>query len=205
LVFNSLEYIEAELDNYSILITPHITQPFPVDDQRPMEKDILKTGMFNAGFYAVRNDGIANNFLNWWKERMIDQCYEKPKEGLNVDQKWLNFLPFYFEKVKILKHAGCNLAYWNFHERVIEKRNGKFIANNEPLLFLHYSGYSLEYPNLISRHQTRFVREKNQVLNELFDLYRQRLIENRHEELQKIACHYKKSPRGFFIKLGFKK
>jgi hypothetical protein len=205
LIFDSFRYIETELDSFSILVTPHVTQPFPVDEHKPREKDILKTGMFNAGFYALKNDDIANKFLSWWKVRMIDQCYERPKEGLNADQKWLNFLPFYFEKVKIIRHSGCNLAYWNYHERTVEKKNGFFFVNNESLLFFHYSGYSLKHPELISRHQDRFVMQENPAVEELFNICRQILIQNGHEALQKIPCYYKKSSSGLLGKLGLKK
>jgi len=205
LIFDSLSYIESELRNFSILLTPHITQPFPVDAHKPMEKNILKTGMFNAGFYALRNDENSKKFIDWWKERMVDQCYERSKEGLNADQKWLNFLPFYFENVKSVTHAGCNLAYWNFHERSIEKKQDKFFANNQPLLFFHYSGYSLNYPDLISRHQDRFDMKENAAVHEIFKFYQQVLVQNDHEKFQKISCYYQKSSGGILKKLGLKK
>ena len=205
MIFDSLTYLEAELNNFSILLTAHITRPFPNDGCKPEEKTILKTGMFNAGFYAVTNDENGKGFINWWKERMVDQCYERPKEGLNADQKWLNFLPLYFKKVKILDHPGCNLAYWNFHERTIEKKQERFFANDQPLIFFHYSGYSLSYPDLISRHQDRFDMKANTALNELYDLCRQSLVTNRHEDFLKIPCYYQKSSGGLLKKFGLKK
>ena len=204
LIFDSLGYIESELGNFPILLTAHITKPFPNDGCKPEEKTVLKTGMFNAGFYAVRNDETGKNFIDWWKERMVDQCYERPKEGLNADQKWLNFLPFYFKRVKALEHPGCNLAYWNFHERTIEKKQDKFFVNNQPLLFFHYSGYSPNYPDLISRHQDRFDMKANPALKELFNICRENLLQNGHEDIQKISCYYQKSPLGLLKKLGLK-
>ncbi len=205
LILDSLAYIESELNNFSILLTAHVTQPFPNDGRKPVEKTILKTGMFNAGFYAVKNDENGKRFIDWWKERMIDQCYERPKEGLNADQKWLNFLPFYFKKVKISDHPGCNLAYWNFHERIIEKKDEKFFANDQPVIFFHYSGYSLKSPDLISRHQDRFDMKTNPAVNELFNIARQSLVQNRHEDIEKISCYYQKSSGGLLKKLGLKK
>ena len=205
MIFDSLAYLESELNNFSILLTAHITRPFPNDGRKPVEKTILKTGMFNAGFYAVRNDENGKSFINWWKERMVDQCYERPKEGLNADQKWLNFLPLYFKKVKILDHAGCNLAYWNFHERTIVKKQENFFANDQPVIFFHYSGYSLSYPDLISRHQDRFDMNANDAVNELYNLCRQSLVQNRHEDFLKIPCYYQKSSSGLLEKLGLKK
>jgi hypothetical protein len=205
LIFDSLGYIENALNDSSILLTPHITRPFPLDNRKPEEKTILKTGMFNAGFYALRNDDIAKAFLNWWKERMIDQGYERPKEGLNADQKWLNFLPLYFNNVRILTHAGCNVAYWNLHERNIEKRGDKFFVNNEPLFFFHYSGYSVQQPDKISRHQDRFSFEVRPELKELFDLYHATLINNNHEKMLSLKCYYQKDAGSIFKKLGLKK
>src|SRR5262245_33603483 len=201
LIFHSLSYIESELNNSSILLTAHITRPFPNDGRKPEEKTILKTRMFNAGFYAVRNDENGKSFINWWKERMVDQCYERPKDGLNVDQKWLNFLPLYFKNVKFLDHPGCNLAYWNFHERTITKKQENFFANDQPIIFFHYSGYSLKYPDLVSRHQDRFEMQTNPALNELFNICRENLVRNRHEDFQKVPCYYQKSSGGLLKKL----
>jgi hypothetical protein len=205
LIFDSLGYIESELNNFSILLSAHVTKPFPNDGRKPEEKTILKTGMFNAGFYAARNDENGKNFIGWWKERMIDQCYERPKEGLNADQKWLNFLPFYFKGVKVVEHPGCNLAYWNFHERTLEKKQEKFFVNNKSLLFFHYSGYSADHPDLISRHQDRFNLRDNPVLKDLFKLYHNTLLKNDHEKLLLIKCCYQKSTGGLLKKLGLKK
>lgn len=204
LLFDSLKTVEDELAGASILLTPHILSPFTDDNSSPKEKDILKTGMFNAGFYALSNDSTAKAFVDWWKERMKDQCYERPKEGLNVDQKWLNFVPFYFTNTKVLKHPGCNAAYWNLHERNLEKKGNSFTVNGEPLIFYHFSGYSLQYPDKISRHQARFAMDTNPAVKDLFSQYREILIKNRHEEMLQLACYYKKE-KGLLQKLGLKK
>lgn len=204
LLFDSLKAVEEELAGASILLTPHILSPFPDDNNNPKEKDILKTGMFNAGFYALSNDSTAKAFIDWWKERMKDQCYERPKEGLNVDQKWLNFVPLYFPHVKVLKHPGCNAAYWNLHERNLEEKGNSFTVNGEPLIFYHFSGYSLQQPGKVSRHQTRFAMDTNPAVKELFSQYRDLLRMNRHEEMLQLACYYKKE-KGLLQKLGLRK
>ncbi|HEY6503091.1 MAG TPA: hypothetical protein VIZ28_03870 [Chitinophagaceae bacterium] len=203
LLFDAPGFIDEELDHSSILLTPHITAALPADDCSPKEKDILKTGMFNAGFYALKNDDTANTFVRWWKDRMIDQCYERPKEGLNVDQKWLNFVPLYYKNVKVLQHPGCNAAYWNLHERHIEKKGDNFFVNNMPLIFFHFSGYSFHQPGKISRHQTRFDMNSNKALKELFAIYHQALTANKHKEMLAFSCFYKKE-KGFLQKLGLK-
>ena len=170
LVFDSLEPIERRLDEFPVLITPHITSSYPDDGKRPMEREMLKNGIYNAGFFALKTDDTGIKFLNWFKIRMTDQCYVNAKEAMNADQSWFNFIPVYFNKARLLDHPGCNVAYWNLHEKIISKQGGKYFANDEPLVFFHYSGYSLKEPGLISRHQDRFDMKENQTINELLNI-----------------------------------
>jgi hypothetical protein len=205
LVTNSLQFIEEQLLLHSVLLTPHIMSPLPIDGKRPHETGILKTGIYNAGFFAVNNDDTGKKFLNWWKEILLDYCYEDSSRGLASDQSWLNFVPLFFNNVGIIKHPGCNAAYWNLHERNIEKKNNKFIVNKEyPLIFFHFSGYSFKHPELLSKHQDRFSMSKNIAVKELFMQYNKALMVNRHEEMLKIPCSYRK-PKRLLQKLGLKK
>ena len=197
LVFESLQYLEDELDQHSVLLTPHIRTPFPLDNKRPFEREMLKNGIYNAGFFAIKNDGVGQAFLKWWMQRMIDQCYVDLKEGMFVDQKWLNLAPLFFPQVKLLDHPGCNVAYWNLHERTVVKDQGKFWVNNKPLLFFHFSGYSMKEPGLISRHQDRVQMEDQPALKELFFIYQEALIRNEHVKMQELSCYYKK--KGSFL------
>jgi len=201
LVFDSFKFFEEQLADHSILLTPHITKPYPEDTHRPQEKEILKTGIFNGGFLGLRNDENSLALLDWFKTRMVDQCYERPKEGLNVDQKWLEFVPLYFKNVKVILHAGCNVAYWNLHQREIRKKGDKYFANDEPLIFFHYSGYSVQDPDQVSRHQDRISIEGNTELKELFEFYRRTLIANDHEKMLSLKCFYKKPSKNPFRKL----
>jgi hypothetical protein len=193
LVFSSMEFIEKQSKEFSILLAPHIVSPLPNDGKRPHEMGILKTGIYNAGFFAVRNDQTGNAFLNWWKDILVDYCYEDGKNGLASDQSWLNFVPLFFRDVKIIDHPGCNAAYWNLHERSIEENGDGYLVNKEfPLLFFHFSGYSIHHPSLISRHQDRFSMEDNFAIKKIFNIYHRALLQNGHEWFQKIPFYYKK-------------
>lgn len=205
LVTSSLQFIEEQLEQDSILLTPHILSPLPDDGKRPHETAILKTGIYNAGFFAARNDENGIAFLQWWRNILVDYCYEDSKRGLASDQSWLNFVPLFFKKVGIIRHPGCNVAYWNLHETLIEKSKNNYIVNKEfPLLFFHFSGYSVHYPELLSKHQTRFAINENAAVEELFRQYHSNLISNNHLELQKIDCVYARF-KTIFQRLGFKK
>lgn len=204
LVFNSLRFIEEELEKKSILLTPHIVTPYKKDGKRPFEREMLKNGIFNGGFFAVKNDEQGAAFLSWWKERMIDECYVDLKQGMFVDQKWLNLAPVFFPALRWLQHRGCNAAYWNLHERVISKTGDQYYINEEPLLFFHFSGYSIDSPNEISRHQDRISMNDNAAVKELFELYQSTLEKNKHSQMLKIDCYYDKS-KSLLKKLGLKK
>ncbi|MFX8895502.1 hypothetical protein ABTM96_20420, partial [Acinetobacter baumannii] len=62
-------------------------------------------------------------FLNWWSDRLIDQCYYNFAEGMGVDQAWLNIVPLFFKEVCVANHKGLNVAYWNLHERKLSIHN----------------------------------------------------------------------------------
>jgi hypothetical protein len=205
-VFDSFEYIDKVLDTFSIIVSPHIRSPYPEDDKRPAENVILNVGNFNGGFFAMRNDANAKAFLDWWKRKMKDKCYEDPCEGLFDDQIWLNFVPLYFNDVFILDHDGYNVAYWNLHEKNIEKKGSGYSVNqNFPLAFFHFSGYSVEKPDILARHQNRYGLADFPVIGELFQKYHTGLVQNRHQEFLLIKCFYRKrsAAKLFFKKASF--
>lgn len=204
LAFHSFTHLESMLDQHSILLTPHIMSPFP-DDHKPAERDILKAGVYNAGFLGLRNDSTTTDFLAWWKDRMVDQCYEKPKLGLTVDQNWLNLVPIYFSNVHIVRHPGFNVAYWNLHERKLSKKNEQYFVNEDsPLLFFHYSGYKIEHPDKVSKHQDRFDFKYSDVVKDLFGIYHEALIRNGHDKMKNLEFFYKQK-KSFLQKAGLKK
>jgi hypothetical protein len=193
LFFDSIGYVEKLLAVYSITLTPHIFSPFPFDKKRPQEKEILKTGLYNAGFFALRNDNTGNAFINWWGKRMIDQCYYNGVQGWSVDQNWLNLVPIYFDQVGIVEHRGYNVAYWNIHERNLSVKGNRFYVNeNEPLIFFHYSGYNIGNVNEFSKHQDRVQMTEYPELVELHKIYRDAVLKSDHSLYSALNYSYKK-------------
>jgi len=87
----------------------------------------------------------------------------------------------------------------------LENKDGKYYVNKKhPLLFFHFSGFSMEYPGLISRHQDRFAMHDNMIVKELFHLYHESLLKNNHNEISRLSCFYKKK-KNLWQKLGFRK
>lgn len=183
-VFRPLDIIFDRLNDYSIVLTPHIVSPM-TDDMKPGEVDFLACGQFNLGFIAVSNTDSAVKMLEWWQARCLEQGYNEPARGLFVDQKWINLVPCLFSDVYIEKSFGCNMAYWNLHERLLGKSNDTWMVNQtEPLYFFHFSGLLLSDENDISKHQNRFNLIQRPDLKELFSAYRQELRDNGHLNYQ---------------------
>jgi hypothetical protein len=190
LVFNDLNVVSDELSENSILITPHFFTGYN-DKLHQSERDFLNSGLYNAGFFAIKNDSIGKDFLKWWATKTKNEGYLRYDLGMGSDQLWFNFIPLFFEKVKISKHLGFNVAYWNLHERKISLTHGKFIVNETlDLVFYHFSGYNPAKANEISRHQNRFTFDNSPNLETIFSTYRNSLIESNTSSFETIQSKY---------------
>lgn len=142
-VFSSMaEVLEDLIGRNSIAVTPHMLAPSN-DFQSILDNEVgtLRYGMFNFGFLAVDpQKENAVKFIEFWKERLKRFCTEKTDEHVFTDQKWGNFLPSFYDDLKILRHPGMNVANWNLENRHISfDLAGELAVNNEPLVFYHFS------------------------------------------------------------------
>ncbi len=196
IVFQPLVRLSASLQTYSIVLTPHCCSPNP-DWLVPNDQTHLNTGIFNLGFIGLRNDAEARQFVHWWKDRLVTEGRHDLCAGLFVDQFWVNYAPVYWENVYVEKHLGYNVAYWNLHERFFSRRaDGTWLVNDAAeLQFFHYSGYGIHKPGDISKYQERYTFTERPDAWPLFDLYRQRLIDNGNETYRPYPCVYIKPPK----------
>lgn len=191
LVYSNLEGLDKQLENYNFVITPHILSPIAEDGLTLNEKQINRTGLYNLGFIAIKNIEESQRFINWWKERLYKYCYVNFNEGLFVDQIWVNFLPLFFENVLIEKDLGCNVAYWNLHERFVGVKNNQYYINNETSLkFYHFSGFQLGEPSIISKYQNRFTFEQRGDIKPLFENYCVVLNKYLYNKFIGLNCFY---------------
>ena len=172
-IFGSLDEVSQALDENYIVLTPHTLEPIPRDQLRPSEVDILCSGTFNLGFIGISNSKPTEVFLNWWEERLEFDCISNPKEMLFTDQRWIDFVPSYFD-YHVLRHPGYNVAYWNLHERVLSQNGEKIYANNLELKFFHFSGYNPNKPWILSKYvsdKPRVLVSKNPLLSFICSRY----------------------------------
>lgn len=185
LICAPLEPLFSLLERFNILLTPHCASPIPNDGFRPSEVDLLLTGSFNLGFVGLRRSEETRRFLAWWQDRCIALGYAELRSGLFVDQKWVNLVPSFFDSVHMVKDLGCNMAYWNLHERVLAQSSAGYRVNEiHPLRFFHFSGIDIEDEAQLSRHCSRYRLAERQDLIPLFREYRERITSMGYHEFK---------------------
>lgn len=189
-VFGPFSELEKEFIDSDIVLTPHITSPI-YDDKIPAENNFLNTGIYNLGFLAIKNTVNSRRMLSWWSMRLTTKGFNDVKNGMFTDQLWINFVPVFFERVKVFINPGYNMAYWNLSERVITEIDNAFLVNQDyPLIFFHFSGFSPASPDQISRYQNRFNFGIREDLKTVFQEYKRLLELNNYNYYQSIKCYY---------------
>jgi hypothetical protein len=174
-VYRELAPVISALAKEAIVLIPHAVSPTP--DQGQSDLNLLSCGVFNLGFIAVRNCSETRRFLSWWEERCLSLAFDDRRDAMFVDQKWVNLVPCFFNSVTILKHQGCNLAYWNLHERRLSDEADTLMVNGvDPLIFFHFSGISVDGGEQVSKNSDKFTLSNRPDLRCLFEGYREQLL-----------------------------
>lgn len=199
LVFGSLSPLYGLLSEHAILMIPHITEPIDVEDNHaPTERTFLQCGAYNLGFLGLADRPTTRRMLTWWRARCEAFGVSRPREGLFVDQKWMDLVPGLFGDVFVLRDPAYNVAYWNLHGRAITLEPEPTV-NGRPMGFFHFSGYDPEAPHVVSKHQTRFRMKDLGVVRELFSLYRDRLFAEGYREVSRWPYSYSEFDNGITI------
>ncbi|GAA1253298.1 FkbM family methyltransferase [Prauserella halophila] len=171
-VFSPMPEVAELALEHSIVLTPHFTAPLPRDGKEPGDAVIMGTGIFNLGFVGVGPG--SEEFLEFWAGRLRQDAIVAPAEQLFTDQRWVDQVPALFRHV-VLTDPGFNVAYWNLHERPVERSDdGAVTAGGHTLRFFHFSGYRPERPWLLTLHCARNPRvllSDNPDLRALCDAY----------------------------------
>lgn len=174
--FARFDPMVQQLANADLLLTPHSLSPIPDDGMTPRPLTLLRSGVFNGGYLGVRNTAQGKAFLAWLSSITQQYAYNAPKEGMCGDQRWLDLVPVLFPGAAICRHPGANVAYWNLHERRLQRHHsGQLTVNDEPLLFFHFSGFNIDKPTELSRHQNRHEVLADSPLAALLQIYCQQL------------------------------
>lgn len=177
-VYRPMNFLQEELRQHNILLTPHICSPIAPDGREPSENTFLNFGIYNLGFIAVANREETHSFLLWWKAHTYQQGYIDVYKGIFVDQLPINHAPIFFEGVKVLQDRGLNMAPWNLHERRLSYLSGRYLVNEEtPLMFYHFSSFKAGAPALPSHVYNRYRLSDRPDLALLYQEYNTVLLE----------------------------
>lgn len=183
-VFNPLDSLVGLLDEYEILLTPHQLTPEPASAKRAIldnEIGSLKFGIYNLGFVGVRAGGEGLRFAKWWRDRLLEYCYDDVPNGLFTDQRWCDHVPSFFNNVYIVKDPGCNVASWNISQRNVKVSNdGDILVNGSKLKFYHVTKYGP-----VGRAMTERYAEENTEIYEIWAWYGRKLSEFTSPEITK--------------------
>lgn len=141
-LLNPLDPLIDWLGEYDILLTPHLIDP-NTERMSILDNDLSasRTGIFNLGFLAIRTKGEGARFAKWWNDRLLEFCFDDMPNGIFVDQKWCDHVPALFDKVKIVRDPGYNIASWNLSQRTVAVgKDGQVRVNGDNLLrFWHFT------------------------------------------------------------------
>jgi hypothetical protein len=181
-VLSSLEEIDSLLDRHDIVLTPHQLEP----DENPQairdnEIGSLKYGIYNLGFLAVAGREEGLRFARWWRDRLLEHCYDDVPEGLFTDQRWCDLVPAFFASTHVLRDPGYNVASWNLSRRPISiGSDGVIRAAERPLRFFHFTKVNSVGETMLERYSGGRIE-----VFELIQWYRSRLIAHAPEHLPK--------------------
>jgi hypothetical protein len=178
--YQQLAYVDADiaftappeslvkcLNEFSVVLTPHTIIP----EQEVRDSFYLKSGVFNAGLVACRNDEIGGKFLDWWSARLESHCCDDINNGLFVDQKWLDLVPCLFPSVGILRNPGVNTGHWTLHNSEMKRDRESYWVNDSRVEAFHFSHLS----DLNQVHQfcltVKASTEKREALTSLVSSY----------------------------------
>ena len=192
-VFSPLKEVFVALETHQMVLTPHICSPTG-DVGHPQDKDLMRTGIYNLGFLAVKNTPEILKFVAWWDKRVKAYGYHDLSKGFFYDQIWLGYGPAFLDNVHVLRHLGYNMANWNLHERQVLCENQSYFVNNinTPLRFFHYSHYKMENEPQIASYNKNFDLENRLDIVPVFNLYKENLLANNYTALKKIYYVYGK-------------
>jgi hypothetical protein len=71
---------------------------------------------------------------------------------MHLDQRWIDLVPALFDDFAVLRDAASNVAYWNLPERNVEVDGERVLIDGRPCRFFHFSGFSPDAPQRVTRH-----------------------------------------------------
>ena len=171
-IFSPVDEILNRLDQYDMTLTPQIAGIHPIYSGEHPEWAMNVNGIFNLGFCGMRNNSTTRTIINWWLERLKDNCFADRSTGNFTDQKWMDWMPGFLgsESLYVFHNLGMNMAPWNYFERelymegdtiMVKYRTDDNPQRSDKLVFIHFAGYDYQKmkQGVISRKRIENLKE----------------------------------------------
>jgi Glycosyl transferases group 1 len=165
-VYDSLDFVLALARDRSAVLMPRL-KALPEDEKRPDYSDLLAAGIVDPGFVAVGRGEASEQFLSWWSRRS--------EESQAANTRCLDLVPDLFPSAAVVDDEGCNVSFWNLHERPLERRGDQILSAGRPLRFVHFAGFRPDRPYWLSEAATRVSVVNDPLLAELCGAYAEQL------------------------------
>jgi hypothetical protein len=132
--FSDPEPIFEEWGRFSIVLTEERWN-------KANRKNINRYGIYNTGFMGFKRDEQARQCLNWFRDRLIEWCYVKSKNGLWSDQVYVNDWLERFANVGVIKNMGVNVTPPMVIDNKVTNDGNYVYINGERLIFFHYTKF----------------------------------------------------------------
>lgn len=185
----SQSILDALSGGASVALTPHFTTP-PAALDEPNDQTMLRSGAYNLGFIGLRRCEETVRLLKWWARHLQFNCRDRQRQGLFVDQRFLDLAPGYFERLHVCRSDGANVAYWNLAERPLSDSDRGVCAGGVPLEFFHFSGCDPRNPSGLSKYTRRFPAHANPTLAKLISDYTLTLRRNGFDRFARLPYSY---------------
>lgn len=125
--------IFAQWEQYSIMLT--------LERWRKANRNRIYTkGRYNTGFMGFKRNGNALEALAWFRERLLEWCYDRLENGLWSDQLYINDWVQRFVNVGVIKHLGVNVGPYIIRGCTVTRKEGIHV-NGQKLIFYHSYGF----------------------------------------------------------------
>ena len=179
-------YLDADLyffDDPKLVITDMANADVGIIEHKypkAIQKSLAKYGKFNVGWVGIRKSSSGMECLNWWAEKCLDWCSDKPDQGRYADQGYLDAFPQKFSGVKILESQGFNLAPWNSQRKnIVKKLDSLTVSGTDArLVFFHFHGLKRIGRRFITSHLSYMGLTDRSLVTHLYIPYANSLVAN---------------------------
>ena len=123
-----------EWGNYSVFLT---------EEQYKGEYEWLSKiyGVYNTGFMGFKGDPNAFRCLEWFREKLIEWCFDKPENGRWSDQMYVNDWVTRFHNVGVARNLGINANLFISSQNTVTREDDNLYINGDKLILFHYYGF----------------------------------------------------------------